>query len=87
MSRWRIFTTLTLDYRCGACGATFRLSGTGWLVCLGVIVIQLLCFGLSVKRLVPPFAAVTLFAAIYGLTLWLLPYLTPVRPGAPGGRR
>lgn len=86
LSRWRIFTTLTLDYHCRDCGATFRLSLLGWMICLGVIALQFLCFGLSLKRVIPPFAAIALLAVICGLTLWLLPYLTPVRSGRPGAR-
>lgn len=88
MSRWRMFSTLSLDYRCGRCGATFRLNVWGWLVCLGVVALQFLCFALTLKQLISAPAAIGLLLLICVLTFWLLPYLTPVRTsGQPESER
>jgi DNA-directed RNA polymerase subunit RPC12/RpoP len=88
MSRWQMFSTVSLDYRCRSCGATFRLSAQGWAVCFGVITLQLVCFALTVKQIISPYAAIALLVIICSLALWLLPYLTPVQSsGQPSDKR
>jgi hypothetical protein len=60
----------------------------GWVICFGVIALQFLCFGLSLKQIISPPVALGLLVAVCGLALWLLPYLTPVqRSGQPGDKR
>ena len=88
LSRRHIFSTVTLDYRCRSCGAKFRLSAMGWVICFGVIALQLVCFALSLKQILSPFTAIALLLVICGLALWLLPYVAPVQPsGRPGEKR
>ena len=83
VSRWQCFLTPTLDYRCRKCGAKFRISPVGWLVALVVVVLQVLWFLLALRHVISAQIALLLILLTCILSLWLLPYLTPVNRSGP----
>ena len=79
VSRWQCFLTARLDYRCRKCGASFRVSATGWMIAMAVSALQLGWFLLAFRRIVSPTVGLLLVGLTFLATLWLLPFLVPVR--------
>ena len=76
--RWQCFLTLRLDYRCRKCGATFRISGAGWIIAAAVTTLQVTWFLLAIRRVISPVFGLVLVSLTCLLALWLLPYFVPV---------
>ena len=51
----------------------------GYVVTFAFLLPQLLWFVMERKRMISPIVALGLVLITFGLTLWVLPYLTPVR--------
>jgi DNA-directed RNA polymerase subunit RPC12/RpoP len=79
VSRWRLFSTPVIYYRCGNCGASFRVSPAGWIASLIVVAAQLSWFVLYRFGIIASYVGIGLLLLTCGLAIWLLPYFSPVR--------
>ena len=64
--------------RCRKCGATFRISGAGWIIAAAVTTLQVTWFLLAIRRVISPVFGLVLVSLTCLLALWLLPYFVPV---------
>jgi hypothetical protein len=79
VSRWRLFSTPVIYYRCSQCGASFRVSAAGWVATFIVVAVQLCWFALYRVGIISSYVAIGLLLLTCGLAVWLLPYFSPVR--------
>ena len=69
----------TTRYRCRGCGAYFRMTATGWLITVGVIVAEIFWYVLFRAGMISAYVAIGLVLVTCILATFGLPYVTPVR--------
>src|SRR5262245_59045567 len=79
VSRGQYFSTWRIHFRCGGCGARFRMRALGYFLFFVGFAIQALWFGLFWTRAISSLASIGLILLTFTLGLWLLPVLTPMR--------
>jgi len=80
LSRQNLIATATIHYQCRTCGAKFRMTAFGLLLTFAIVAVEFLLWALSHWHILPRLVAIGLLLATLGLSIWLLPYLIPVRP-------
>ena len=77
----------TTRYRCRACGAYFRMTATGWLITVAVIVAEILWYALFRAKMISAYVAIGLVLVTCILATFGLPYVTPVQEAGKNEKR
>lgn len=78
VSRWHMFTSPAIYHRCRGCGALFRITTAGWLATMTVVALQILWFVLTEMGVISRSAAIIFLLVTFAISVWLLPYFSPV---------
>jgi len=79
LSRWRYYSTLSIYYRCPACGARFRMTAKGFAITFAVAAVQSLWLVLDLLDIISWYVAIDFLFLTIALAIWILPLLTPVQ--------
>ena len=80
LSRFDYCTTPSIDYTCRKCATKFRMTAIGWLITSVVVALEMAAFTLYIMKILPPWVLIVFILGICALAVWLIPFLTPVKP-------
>jgi ribosomal protein L37AE/L43A len=79
IARRRLYSEVTIYYRCHGCGARMRVSFGGWLATLAAMALVAGCYFLYRDGLFSRHVSIALMIVIVGMVTWLFPYILPMQ--------
>lgn len=87
LSRWQLFSTPSIYYRCRQCESRFRISALGLWVTLAILFVQLFWFLLCQWQAIAPRVAIGFLIVTCLFAIWWFPYLAPMLPVRSMGKK